>query len=71
MLECGFSNPQIAKVLNVHEDQEGTSVTVQYHISDLYKLELWDEEFAEQIQSEMASRFGAEVLSFSTVLEIL
>lgn len=71
MLECGFEKPQLAKVLNADADQEGTSVTVQFQIENLHKLSLWDEEYAESLMSEMAERFGAEVLSFSTVLEIL
>ncbi len=71
MLECGFSNPQIAKMLTADSEQDGTSITVQFHIPDLYQLSIWDEAHAENLMNNMAEKFGADVLAFSTVLEIL
>ncbi len=71
MIGCGFTKPQIAKVLTADSEQEGTSITVQFHIPDLYQLSIWDEAHAEELLSDMADRFGADVLAFSTVLEIL
>lgn len=71
MLDCGFSNPQVAKVLTADPEQEGTSISVQFHIEDLRKLSIWDEEYAETLLGELSERFGTEVLSFSTVLEVL
>ncbi len=71
MLECGFSKPQIAKVLSADPEQEGTSITVQFHIPDFLQLSNWDEEHAESVLGGLAERFGSDVLAFSTVLEIL
>lgn len=71
MLECGFSNPQTAKVLSAEKDQEGTSIAVQFLISDFQRLSIWDEEYAESLLGELSERFGSEVLSFSTVMEII
>ena len=71
MLNCGFSNPLTAKILNADSEQEGTSFAVQFQIPDFHLLKLWDDENAETLLNELAGRFGAEVLSFSTVMEIL
>ncbi|HHT22447.1 MAG TPA: DUF4286 family protein [Bacteroidales bacterium] len=71
MLNCGFSNPQVAKVLTTDPEQEGTSISVQFQIEDLRKLSIWDKEHAEMLLCELSERFGSEVLAFSTVLEVL
>lgn len=71
MLKCGFEKPQVAKVLSPNSEQEGTSVTVQFHIGDMQQLNLWNEQHAENILSDMVKRFGADVLAFSTILELL
>lgn len=71
MVECGFEKPQIAKVLSADPEQEGTSVTVQFHIGNMHQLSIWDEQYAESLLAGMAERFGADVQAFSTVLELL
>ena len=71
MVECGFEKPQIAKVFSADPEQEGTSVTVQFHIGNMHQLSIWDEQYAESLLAGMAERFGADVLAFSTVLELL
>lgn len=70
MLNCGFTDPQIAKVLTSDPAQEGTSITVQFRIEDIRNLTAWDEEYAETLLMSMAELFGTDVLSFSTVLEL-
>ena len=71
MLGTGsFTRPQIAKVLTEDKKQEGVSVSVQFLVNDLITLQLWEENDAELMQIDLASRFGTEVLSFSTVLEL-
>lgn len=65
-----FTSPQIAKVLTEDKEQEGVSVSVQFLVNDLITLQLWEENDAELVQNDLASRFGTEVLSFSTVLEL-
>ena len=71
MLSCGFTNPQAAKILTANEEQEGTSIAVQFQIQDFYQLNLWDENNAETLLNDLSERFGADVLSFTTVMEIL
>lgn len=72
MLKTGyFTKPQVAKVLSADNEQEGTSVSVQFFIRDLYTLELWDEVNAEKLQDELSLRFGTGVLAFSTILEVM
>jgi Domain of unknown function (DUF4286) len=71
MLESGeFTQPQVAKVLGA-DDEEGTSFSVQFHIADMDKLVSWNAEYAERFQTEVSTRFGEEVLFFSTILEII
>ncbi len=71
MLECGFSKPQIAKVLTADPEQDGTSLSLQFNIPDLLQLSKWDEKYGDTVFKRLAERIGTEVLAFSTVLEIL
>lgn len=71
MLKCGFSHPQVAKVLTAEQNQDGSSVSVQFRIDNTYQLSKWDEQNAEKKSNELTDRFGNEVLSFSTILEII
>lgn len=71
MLNCGFTNPQAAKILTADKEQKGTSIAVQFKIQDLSILRIWEEEFAETLKNDIARRFGADVLLFSTVMEML
>jgi hypothetical protein len=71
MLKTGaFSQPQVAKVL-ANETQEGTSFSVQFHIFDMPTLEIWNEQYGEEFEKSCLEKFGTEVLSFSTVLELI
>lgn len=71
MLSCGFSNPLAAKILTADSEQEGTSIAVQFQIQNFQLLKIWDEENAEAILNDLSERFGSEVLSFATVMEML
>ncbi len=71
MLESGFSNAQVAKVLTSDPEQEGSSISVQFHVADVATLNRWSEQYAEESEREFAMMFGSDVLSFTTVLEIL
>jgi hypothetical protein len=71
MMESGaFTKPQVAKVLT-GDEQDGTSFSVQFHVSDMDTLANWNAEYAERFQAEVTERFGQEVLFFSTVLELI
>lgn len=71
MLKCGFLNPLAAKIITADNEQEGTSIAVQFQIRDFQLLNIWDEENAETLLNELSERFGSEALSFSTVMEML
>ena len=71
MLKTGkFSAPQIAKVL-YSDSANGESFSVQFKVKDMDALGVWSELYAEKFQNDVTEQFGAEVLPFSTVLEIL
>ena len=71
MLESGYFNkPQVAKVLT-NEPQDGTSYSVQFHISTMKELEAWNEKYGEEYANNFSKQFGEEVLFFSTVLEVM
>ena len=65
-----FTAPQIAKVLFT-EDKENTSFSVQFKINDMDALGVWSELYANELQKEISARFGADVLPFSSVLEVI
>ncbi len=72
MLSTGyFSKPQIAKVLTTEKDQEGMSVSVQFIVKDLDNLQSWMDNEEIRLQNNLSLQFGAEVLSFSTILELM
>lgn len=65
-----FSKPQIAKVLG-GEEQDGTSFSVQFHIADMQSLQQWNEKYGLDFHQNCTTKFGTEVIFFSTVLEIV
>ncbi len=71
MLQHDFTKPQVAKVHAEHAEEEGTSISVQFHVSSKAQIEKWQDTHGQRLQKEMSIRFGQEVLFFSTVLEIL
>lgn len=71
MLENGFVEPRVAKVLSDDEEQEGNSISVQFNISDMDRLNAWKKTKAQEFEAGLVEMFGYEVLSFSTVLELM
>ena len=65
-----FSKPQVAKVLS-NEEQDGTSYSVQFHISNMLMLENWHIQYAKVFERDFAEKFGTEVIFFATVLELV
>ena len=65
-----LSKPQVAKIISV-EDQDGTSYSVQFHVSDMLTLESWHIQFAKTFEQNFTQKFGTEVIFFATVLEII
>jgi hypothetical protein len=65
-----FTKPQVAKVLSI-EEQEGTSYSVQFHVSDMLTLENWHIQYAKVFERNFAEKFGNEVIFFATVLELV
>ena len=65
-----FSKPQIAKVIG-SEDEGGLSFSVQFHIADMNTLMNWHQINATTFQNNCHSKFGNEVIFFTTVLELI
>lgn len=65
-----FIEPQITKIVG-SEDETGTSFSVQFKINDMDALVLWHNQYATIFQDKVSSKFGTEVVFFSTVLELL
>lgn len=65
-----FIEPQITKIVG-SEDETGTSFSVQFKINDMDTLVLWHNQYAIEFQDKVSSKFGTEVVFFSTVLELL
>ncbi len=71
MAKAGFLKPQLARVLTTDPEQEGSSVSVQFQIESIEQINEWYEAEGASVQQELSAMFGEEVLSFSTVLEII
>ncbi len=65
-----FSQPQVARVIT-SDKQDGTSFSVQFLISDMRTLKLWNQQFSSSFQENCSQQFGPEVLFFTTVLEMV
>ena len=65
-----LTQPQVTKILSA-EEQDGTSFSVQFHAVDTTALETWRKQYENDIQKICFDTFGTEVLSFSTVMEII
>ena len=71
MQNAGFTQPQLAKILTDDLEQEGSSLSLQFHIADLESLLAWDKAEGEAFQAEVRQKFGDEVHAFSTGLELI
>lgn len=65
-----FTQPQVARVIT-SDKEEGTSFSVQFRISDMRTLKLWNREYSAAFQENFTKQFGTEVLFFTTVLEMI
>ena len=83
VLEHGLlQDPQLTRIFADNEE-EGTSLSLQFKSPDTQALERWHEEcgeallaemqkrFGDQLLAEMQKRFGDQVLGFSTLLEVI
>lgn len=71
LLQSGFfTAPQVAKVMSA-EEQDGTSYSVQFKVEDIVALENWHLQYAKAFEQDVQQRFGAEVIFFATVLELI
>lgn len=71
MLNDGFTEPRVANVLTDDEEQEGSSVSVQFNILDMDALNMWKETKGQEFEIIFLELFGYEILSFSTILELM
>jgi hypothetical protein len=65
-----LTQPQVTKILSA-EEQDGTSFSVQFRAADAKILEIWRKQYENECQINCFKEFGTEVLSFSTVMEII
>ena len=71
VLQSGmFTKPQLAKVYS-HEDQDGSSYSLQFHVEDLETLEKWHLQYAKTFEQNFANKFGSEIVFFASILEII
>lgn len=65
-----LTQPQITKILSA-EEQDGTSFSVQFCAANAAMLEKWRKRYENECQMNCFKTFGTEVLSFSTVMEVI
>ncbi len=71
MTRLGFFSPQISKVLTTDVESKELSISVQFKIESLEKLNQWKEKYSNILKKDIYHRFGERVLPFDTVLEII
>ena len=70
VLEHGLlQEPQLTRIFA--DNEEGTSLSLQFKSPDTQALERWHEECGKALLAEMQKRFGDQVLGFSTLLEVI
>jgi len=65
-----FSQPQVAGVIT-SDKEDGTSFSVQFLISNMRTLKMWNQQFSSVLKENCSQQFGPEVLFFTTVLEMV
>lgn len=70
MSQLGCLNPQLAKILS-SESEHGTSYALQFHAENIDVLQNLMKKYEEHFPLELKSKFGEEVLCFSTIMEIV
>lgn len=66
-----FSQPQVAKVNIDNQNLDENSYSVQFHTPDMNELNAWREKEEKIILEKLFANFGTDVLSFSSVLDIV
>ncbi len=64
------SQPRLTRVM-VEAEGEGSSYSLQFEVASVADLQLWYEECGSQLSDQLATRFGAKVVGFTTLLEQL
>lgn len=65
-----FFEPQITKLI-YSENQDAASYAVQFKVKDIETLNKWKDWYEELLNNEIKKTFGEEVLTFSTVMEVI
>ncbi len=65
-----FSEATLTRIQS-HEQQDGTSVSLQLKAADKVTIEKWQVEHLRKLDAEIADLFLLEVLYFSTLMEII
>lgn len=53
----------------IHEELEGASFALQFHVDDREALELWKQRDGKLLQRRLVNVFGNQFVGFSTLLE--
>lgn len=67
--KSGFlHSPRLMRVMNQGED-EGVSLSVQFHVKNVDTLNYWLQKEGAAIHKALTGRFGQRLVGFSTLLE--
>lgn len=62
------SQPRLRKIWTDSQD-EGCSYSVQFSVSDIEALEIWDSETGKRLNASLVEKFAYRMAGFSTLLE--
>jgi hypothetical protein len=66
-----FSKPLVYRVHSFQNEDDSSSIAVQFSVESMDDIRQWDEEISQLVEHSMAAMFGAKALHFWTVLEPL
>jgi hypothetical protein len=71
MMETSYFNtPRFYKIL-AQQEKGSTSYSLQFESQTVEQINEWEEKYQQELLREMALMFEENVLSFSTLLEVL
>jgi hypothetical protein len=64
-----FSDYKIMKIISRQEDETGQTFAIQYRAENIENYNIYQKDFAPQLQAETQKLFGGKFVAFRTLLE--
>lgn len=61
--------PCLRRVIQMNEEGEGESYSVQFHVKNIETLQYWLEKEGNRLHQKLIERFGSKIVGFTTLLD--